>query len=52
MALTANANRDPKKTRAFRPDDFDPYAERRARGIPITAENIGLLKSLVKGDGR
>ena len=26
MALIANANRDPKKHRAFRPTDFDPFA--------------------------
>jgi len=26
MALVANTNRDPKKTRPFRPSDFDPYA--------------------------
>ncbi len=28
MALIANAHRDPKKTRAFRPRDFDPFAKR------------------------
>lgn len=27
LALIANANRDPKKTRAFRPADFDPFAK-------------------------
>ena len=26
MALIANANRDAKKHRAFRPSDFDPFA--------------------------
>ncbi len=26
LALIANAHRDPKKTRAFKPGDFDPYA--------------------------
>ncbi|HNO80544.1 MAG TPA: hypothetical protein PKN33_21050 [Phycisphaerae bacterium] len=25
MALLANCNRDPKKTRAYRPSDFDPF---------------------------
>jgi len=44
LALTANVNRDPKKTRAFRPDDFNPFVERRPRGIPITSANIGMLK--------
>ncbi len=46
MALVANVNRDPKKTRAFRPSDFNPYAERSPRGIPLTASNIGLLKAV------
>ncbi len=27
MALIANCHRDPKKTRAFRPSDFDPFAK-------------------------
>ena len=26
LALTANCNRDPKKQRAFTPDDFNPFA--------------------------
>lgn len=49
MALIANVNRDPKKGLAFRPSDFNPYARKREGGIPVTAENIGLLKGLVKG---
>jgi len=28
-ALIANANRDPKKHRPFKPSDFDPYARPR-----------------------
>lgn len=27
LALIANAHRDPKKTRAFKPSDFDPFAK-------------------------
>jgi len=44
MALLANVNRDPKKTRAFRPDDFNPYirAERRAAAVTIT--DISVLR--------
>jgi len=36
-ALLANCHRDPKKTRAYRPSDFDPYA-RKAKAVkaPIT----------------
>ncbi|MFO7959003.1 MAG: hypothetical protein R6X33_18105 [Candidatus Brocadiia bacterium] len=50
MALIANVNRDPKKGRVFRPSDFNPCATRQKGGIPITADNIGLLKGLVKGE--
>jgi hypothetical protein len=28
LALLANCHRDPKKTRAFKPADFDPFARR------------------------
>ncbi len=27
LALIATAHRDPKKTRAFKPGDFDPFAK-------------------------
>ncbi|OQZ07278.1 MAG: hypothetical protein B6D36_00710 [Planctomycetes bacterium UTPLA1] len=27
LALIANAHRDPKKTRAYRPSDFDPISK-------------------------
>ena len=42
MALIANTQRDPKKTRAFRPSDFDPFA--RPRVIPNTS--VGVLKTV------
>jgi hypothetical protein len=49
--LIANANRDPKKSRPFKPDDFNPYAERRKRAnaIEVTQENIGLLRRAFVG---
>jgi len=47
LAMIANVNRDPKKGRVFRPSDFNPYAPRRPRGIPIRADNIHLLKAFV-----
>jgi len=28
MALLANCHRDPKRTRAFKPRDFDPFEKR------------------------
>lgn len=50
LALTFNVNRDPKKTRAATPADFNPFAEAKSmrRGIPLTTDNIGVLKCFVK----
>ena len=42
MALIANTQRDPKKTRAFRPSDFDPFA----RAAPVAKTDIGVLKTV------
>lgn len=44
--LIANANRDPKKGRAFRVEDFDPYARGAAANdvIEVDTESIGTLK--------
>jgi hypothetical protein len=44
LALIANCHSDSKKTRRYRPEDFNPYAPRRARGLPITPDNIEVLK--------
>ena len=44
LALIANVNRDPKKTRASMPRDFHPFVERQPRGIPITRDNFRVLK--------
>ena len=53
MALIANVNRDPRRCRAFKPGDFNPYERRWTEGITLTAANIGLLKQVfVKGDKR
>jgi hypothetical protein len=51
MALVANANRDPRKTRTFRPSDFDPFAETSSHaGVVITQENVHLLRNAFLGD--
>jgi hypothetical protein len=42
MALIANTQRDPKKTRAFRPSDFDPFIQPR----PIPKAGVGVLKTV------
>ena len=49
LALLANIHRDPKKGRALRPSDFNPYETKRQSGMPIKAENIGLLKKVFVG---
>jgi hypothetical protein len=42
MALIANCNRDPKRTKAFRPADFDPF---RKPDRPISV-GIDILKDV------
>ena len=45
LSLIANVNRDPKKRRAFRPKDFDPYASsRKKRTEKISEEDLSLLR--------
>ena len=51
LAMIANAHRDPKKTRAYRPSDFSPFEKKRKQGIPITPGNIGLLKEVFVDGG-
>jgi hypothetical protein len=46
MALVANTQRNPKKTRPFRPGDFDPFArtaDKRAQVIPAP---VSVLKDV------
>jgi hypothetical protein len=49
-ALVANANRDPKRGRPFKPSDFDPYVrqERRQR-FEADNESLALLKEALTG---
>lgn len=46
LCLIANVNRDPKKTSAFKPSDFDPTAKRREGSRPSV--KISDLKHLLK----
>ena len=50
MALIANVNRDPKRSRAFKPADFDPYADKKQGRIVIDKENISVLKTYFTGE--
>jgi hypothetical protein len=44
LALTANAHRDPKKTRPFQPADFNPHLRCKE---PVAAKvGIGVLKQV------
>jgi len=48
MALIANANRDAKKHRAFRPTDFDPFSQTHK---PKQKVDVSILKDIFI-DGR
>lgn len=42
MALVANTQRDPKRTRALKPADFDPFA----REAPVVKTDVSVLKQV------
>lgn len=42
MALTANCHRDPKKSKAYKPDDFNPFAEKKKVVVGIEAMRMFL----------
>ena len=44
LALVANCHRDPKKHRAFRPSDFDPFTRESGKAVELNQDNIDLLK--------
>jgi len=48
-AIVGNAHRDPKKGRAFKPGDFNPYEREAGTVIEVTADNIGTLKQAFIG---
>jgi len=52
LALIANVNRDPKKTRPFKPSDFDPYSAREKREDAIEVKDMAILRDAFdrKGD--
>ena len=58
LALTANCHRDPKKGRAMKPSDYDPFcgkggmARERESLIEVDSENIGDLKVAFETMGR
>jgi len=44
LALIANVNRDPKKTRPLKPADFDPYTAKDRRDEAIEVTDMAVLK--------
>ena len=40
LALIANVNRDPKKSRPFSPKDFNPHAARRKKAAPLSVDRL------------
>lgn len=40
LAILANVHRDPRRTKAFKPSDFDPTTTRRRRGGGIGREQF------------
>ena len=53
LAMTFNVNRDPKKSRPAKASDFHPLLKTKPkRGVPVTAENIRILKEVFIGKGR
>jgi len=46
LCMIANVNRDPKKTKAYKPEQFDPYAiaERKERRPVADKESLELLR--------
>jgi hypothetical protein len=52
MALQCNINRDPKKTKAFNPSDFNPYLQKQAKQNVIEvkdSESKALFKEAFEG---
>jgi hypothetical protein len=53
LAMLANVNRDPKKTKPFYPADFDPYTAKRQKSnaVVVTKENIEAMRNAFLGKG-
>ena len=52
LAMLANVNRDPKKSRAYKPADFHPIqVTKRPAGPPLKGD-IGMLKTVFVDNAR
>jgi len=53
LAWMANCHRDPKKGRALKPSDYDPYGREPGEVVEVNSENIATLKqAFLNGQGR
>jgi hypothetical protein len=48
MALIANVNRDPKKTRPFKPEHFNPYTRQDRRHQKADKQSLALLRQALE----
>ncbi len=46
MALIANVNRDPKKSRSFSPIDFNPLAAHKGNRVKGRTNDLSILKDV------
>jgi hypothetical protein len=46
LALLANINRDPKKQKAFAPDDFNPYKNEQKKKPILKGKDLRILKDV------
>jgi len=46
LALLANAHRDPKRTQAFRPSDFNPYELGKGQTAALKTKDLSILKTV------
>lgn len=51
LAMLANTHRDPKKGRARKPSDFNPFEKgsKTGNGVPLNDGGLDMLKAMFKG---
>lgn len=52
LAMLANAHRDPKKTRVFTPNDFNPLEARKRKRLPGRSKDLSILKTVFVDQAR
>jgi len=50
LALIANAHRDPRKHRAFKPQDFHPHVRAGASAPAVKVKGLSILKTVFVRD--